>query len=74
MKEFRKKLLKQFLRSKCRIKCNITDNVPGGDNCPNSGPETSATELMESMINQIPIEKPSQSWADKTENNELSVD
>ena len=53
---------------------NITDNVPGGDNCPNSGPETSASELMESMINQIPIEKPSQSWADKTENNELSVD
>ncbi len=46
---------------------NITDNIPGGDNCPNSGPETSASELMESMINQIPIEKPSKSWADKSE-------
>ena len=46
---------------------NITDNVSNGGSCPNSGPETSAGELMESMINQIPIEKPSKSWADKSE-------
>ena len=46
---------------------NITDNNPDGSNCPNSGPESTPSELMESMINQIPIEKPSESWADKAE-------
>ena len=48
---------------------NITNNVPDNANCPNSGPntESSPSELMESMINQIPIEKPSESWADIAE-------
>ena len=47
---------------------NLTSNMPDGVNCPNSGPDTtSPTELMESMINSIPIEKPSKSWADTVE-------
>lgn len=46
---------------------DITDNSPDGANCPNSGPESSPSELMEAMINQIHIQKPSESWADKVE-------
>lgn len=43
---------------------NITDNIPDGKNCPTSGPNTeeqSATpsELMDAMVNQKVIEKPS---------------
>ena len=46
---------------------DITDNVPDGKNCPNSGPnseESTPVQLMDAMINQIPVEKPSKSWAD----------
>ena len=49
---------------------NITDNIPDGNDCPNSGPnseESTPSELMNEMINQIPIEKPSKSWADEME-------
>lgn len=49
---------------------NITDNIPDGNGCPNSGPnseESTPSELMNEMINQIPIEKPSKSWADEME-------
>lgn len=46
---------------------NITTNLPDDSTCPSSGPnsERSASQLMDDMINQITIEKPSQSWADK---------
>jgi len=45
---------------------DITD-ITDGKNCPNSGPnseESTPNELMDAMINQIPVEKPSKSWAD----------
>ena len=52
---------------------NITSNMPDGANCPNNSPmssnnqETSASDLMESMINEPVVEKPSKSWADSAE-------
>ena len=45
---------------------NITNNLPDGANCPNSGPESTPSTLMKEMIEQIPIEKPSKSWADNS--------
>lgn len=50
---------------------NITSN---GNECPNSGPnsgpsseQTTPSELMEKMVNVPIVEKPSKSWADKSE-------
>ena len=40
-----------------------------GDNCPNSGPSSSALDLLNSMSNELNI-NPSKSWADKVEEEE----
>ena len=38
-----------------------------GENCPNSAPSSTPSELMESMVKETSNNKPSTSWADATE-------
>ena len=45
---------------------NICDN---GDNCPNSAPTSTPSELMDKMINDDLNVEPKKSWADKVEEN-----